>query len=119
MHLLIAASLHPATLSNTDRQKEGVFVDKDQIIKMRSIAKDRAKNKCEMCGSTTLLIVRTNLAFSYTDYLKTGEILQRELSVVCERCSYNMIIRAKESSRKQFVEYICLTPRGELLDYQQ
>lgn len=94
-------------------------MDKDQIIKMRNIANDRAKNKCEICGRQTLLIVRTNLAFSYSDYLKTGEILQRELSVVCERCSRNMVLRAKEGSHKQFVEYICFTPRGELIDYQQ
>ena len=80
---------------------------------------DRAKDKCELCGkSAEYLTVRTNLLFSYSDYLKTGEILDREISVVCPRCSRSMVLQLKENNRKRFVEYICFAPSGEMLEYQ-
>ncbi len=92
-------------------------MDKDRLIFMRNTAKNRAKNRCELCGNTTLLIVRTNHCFLYSDYLRTGEIMQRELSVVCETCSKRMVTQEKGNTGN-LVNYICVAPSGVLLEYQ-
>ena len=93
-------------------------MNKETAIMMRNNAKNRANNKCEICGKNTLLIVRTNHCFFYPKFMETGEIKQRELSLVCESCSNKMVTMEKVNTDK-IVNYIVIAPSGELLEYQK
>lgn len=93
------------------------MIEKRAAIEMRSRTLRNAKDVCQMCGRSTLLIVRTNQFFNYRRYLETGKIEQRELSAVCARCSDNLILRANQNN-VGFTGYCRITPEGRVIEYR-
>lgn len=93
------------------------MIEKRTAIEMRSRTLRNAKDVCQMCGRSTLLIVRTNQFFNYRRYLETGKIEQRELSAVCPSCEERMINRS-DVNQNGFAVYCRIFPTGEVIEYR-
>lgn len=93
------------------------MIETRKAIQLRSRTIRQAKDLCEECGKSSLLIVRTNQRFNYGNYIKTGRIEQRELSAVCAGC-FERMARQTKDGRNNAMAYCRITPTGQVIEYR-